>query len=144
MERRAQALERADAFGPTIHDTPERLLLREQVARFVAREVEPRGAAWERDGRVPREVIRQLGELGWLGLQVPEAYGGAAVDAVTMSPRTMPGSQRAFCASVPALTRCGDAMSVCTSTVTTNPPYVERDSASVKTKLPTASTPEPP
>ena len=83
MERRVQVRDPADAFGPTIHDTPERLLLREQVARFVAREVEPCGAAWERDGRVPRDMIRQLGELGWLGLQVPEAYGGAAVDAVT-------------------------------------------------------------
>ena len=83
MDARVQVRERADGFGPTIHDTPERLLLREQVSRFVAREVEPNGDAWERGGRVPREVIRELGKLGWLGLQVPEIYGGSGVDPVT-------------------------------------------------------------
>ena len=82
MDARAQS--RSDApFAPTVHDTPERLLLREQVLRFVAREVEPVADEWERDGAVPRETIRQLGELGLLGLQVPEAYGGSGVDAVT-------------------------------------------------------------
>ena len=83
MDARVQATERGDVFGPTVHDTPERLLLREQVSRFVAREVEPNADAWERDGRVPRDVIRRLGELGWLGLQVPETYGGSGVDPVT-------------------------------------------------------------
>ena len=48
MDARVQSRERADAIGPTIHDTPERLLLRDQVARFVAREVEPHGDMWER------------------------------------------------------------------------------------------------
>ena len=83
MDARVNASERGDLFAPTVHDTPERLLLREQVSRFVAREVEPNAEAWERDGRVPREVIRQLGELGWLGLQVPDVYGGSGVDPVT-------------------------------------------------------------
>jgi acyl-CoA dehydrogenase len=73
----------AAATEPTIHDTPERLLLREQVARFIAREVEPNGGVWEREGHVPRALLRRLGGLGWLGLMVPEAYGGAGVDPVT-------------------------------------------------------------
>lgn len=68
---------------PTIYDTPERALLREQVARFVAREVEPHGDDWEHDGFVPRALLRRLGELGWLGLMIPEAYGGADADAIT-------------------------------------------------------------
>ena len=68
---------------PSVYDTPERTLLREQVARFVAREVEPRADAWERDGCVPRAVLQRLGELGWLGLAVPEAEGGAGADAIT-------------------------------------------------------------
>jgi len=65
------------------HETPERSLLREHVERFVAREVEPHAGAWEREGSVPRDVLRRLGGLGWLGLMVPEAYGGTDVDAVT-------------------------------------------------------------
>jgi acyl-CoA dehydrogenase len=83
MDARAASSESARAFTPSVHDTPERLMLREQVLRFVAREVEPRAHAWERDGSVPRALVRRLGELGWLGLMVPEAYGGAGADAVT-------------------------------------------------------------
>ena len=69
--------------GPNVHDTPERALLREQVERFVAREIEPHAGAWEREGRVPRDVLRRLGDLGWLGLMAPETHGGGDVDAVT-------------------------------------------------------------
>jgi acyl-CoA dehydrogenase len=68
---------------PNVHDTPERALLREQVERFVAREIEPHAGAWEREGRVPRDVLRRLGDLGWLGLMAPETHGGSDVDAVT-------------------------------------------------------------
>ena len=67
----------------TVHDTPERTLLRDQVTRFVAHDVEPYGDAWEREGCVPRGVLRRMGELGWLGLMVPDAYGGADLDALT-------------------------------------------------------------
>ena len=67
----------------SVHDTPERTLLRDQVARFIAHDVEPHGDAWERDGCVPRDVLRRMGELGWLGLMVPEAYGGADIDPLT-------------------------------------------------------------
>jgi acyl-CoA dehydrogenase len=83
MDAKAQSPRDAAAFGPTPYDTPERRLLQEQVLRFVAREVEPHAGAWERDGSVPRALLRRLGELGWLGLMVPEAYGGAGVDPVT-------------------------------------------------------------
>ena len=83
MDARVNQRVRGDPFGPTVHDTSERVLLREQVSRFVAREVEPHADAWERDGCVPRAVIRRLGGLGWLGLQVPAAYGGSNVDPLT-------------------------------------------------------------
>jgi acyl-CoA dehydrogenase len=71
------------ANPPSVYDTPERALLRDQVARFIARAVEPQGDAWEREGRVPRALLRRLGELGWLGLMIPEVDGGAGVDAIT-------------------------------------------------------------
>ncbi len=68
---------------PSVYETPERTLLREQVARFGTREVEPHADAWERDGCVPRALLRRLGTLGWLGLAVPEADGGGGADAIT-------------------------------------------------------------
>jgi acyl-CoA dehydrogenase len=67
----------------TVHDTPERTLLRDQVARFVARDIEPNGDAWERAGSVPRQTLKQMGELGWLGLMIPEEFGGSGADALT-------------------------------------------------------------
>jgi acyl-CoA dehydrogenase len=67
----------------TIYDCPEHELLRDQIARFIAREVEPHGAAWEEDGMVPRDVLRRMGQAGLLGLMYDESYGGGEGDALT-------------------------------------------------------------
>ena len=72
-----------ETLTPTIHDTSEQAQLREQVARFIAREVEPHAAAWEEAGCVPREVLRKMGDAGLFGLMYEPAYGGAGADAMT-------------------------------------------------------------
>lgn len=66
-----------------IYLTPEHQTLRDQVARFLAREVEPFAEQWERDGCVPREVLRKMGEAGFLGLMYSSQHGGAEADALT-------------------------------------------------------------
>jgi acyl-CoA dehydrogenase len=66
-----------------IYLTPEHELLREQIARFIAREVEPHGLAWEEAGQTPRAVLKKLGEAGLLGLMYSGDYGGADADALT-------------------------------------------------------------
>ncbi|WP_053753666.1 acyl-CoA dehydrogenase family protein [Streptomyces sp. MMG1533] len=53
---------------------------RKLVREFVAREVVPNYAAWEKDGRLPRSVFEQLGSLGLLGMAIPEEYGGTGLD----------------------------------------------------------------
>jgi alkylation response protein AidB-like acyl-CoA dehydrogenase len=54
------------------------------VARDFARaEIEPHAAAWDRDHGFPRELLSSLGELGLLGVCVPEQYGGAGADFVS-------------------------------------------------------------
>jgi acyl-CoA dehydrogenase len=60
--------------------TPEHEAFRATVRRFVAEEITPHHAQWEREGQVPREIWRRAGELGLLCLTVPEAYGGAGAD----------------------------------------------------------------
>ena len=56
---------------------PEELrMLREQVRRFVEKEVVPHGEQWEREGKIPREVFRHMGALGFLGMRHPVEYGG--------------------------------------------------------------------
>ena len=62
--------------------TEEHELLREQVRRFVREEVQPKALAWESEGMVPRSVLRRMGELGFLGIRYPEAYGGSAMDTL--------------------------------------------------------------
>jgi len=66
-----------DLFAPT----PEH----EQVARtlreFVAREVEPQALEHDREERFNHALFRRAGELGLLGITIPEAYGGSGMDA---------------------------------------------------------------
>lgn len=52
---------------------------RQSFRTFLEREVTPYHAQWERDGQVSREVWRKAGEQGFLGMNVPEAYGGPGI-----------------------------------------------------------------
>jgi len=56
-------------------------LLRDGIRRFVEKEVVPKGHAWEEQGFVPRELLREMGKLGFLGLRYAEEFGGGALDA---------------------------------------------------------------
>jgi acyl-CoA dehydrogenase len=67
----------------SIYLRPEHELLREQVARFIAREVEPHALAWEEAGQTPRAVLKKLGDAGLLGLTIAGEYGGGDADALT-------------------------------------------------------------
>ncbi len=81
---RPQAIKRRDKEAPLdpIHWKDEHRELQRQVRRFVEDEVLPHAQQWEKDGKVPREVLRRMGALGFLGIRVPEAYGGAGMDAM--------------------------------------------------------------
>ena len=60
--------------------TEEHEMLRDQVRRFVSEKVKPAADQWEKDGFVPREILREMGELGLFGIRFPEKYGGSAMD----------------------------------------------------------------
>jgi len=57
----------------------------EMVKDFCVREVKPHAAEWDREERFPREVVAQLGELGLLGMAVPEEMGGSQLDTVSIA-----------------------------------------------------------
>jgi acyl-CoA dehydrogenase len=61
--------------------TEEHDLIRAQLRRFVEEKVKPVGPKWEEAGFVPREVLREMGALGFFSLRIPEALGGAGLDA---------------------------------------------------------------
>jgi alkylation response protein AidB-like acyl-CoA dehydrogenase len=55
-------------------------LFRESVRGWVEAELAPHHHDWEHDGVVPKAIFRRAGELGFLGMAVPEEYGGGGVD----------------------------------------------------------------
>jgi acyl-CoA dehydrogenase len=62
--------------------THEHEMLRDTLKRFVAERVMPHGDAWEEQGFVPREVLREMGALGLLGMRYAPEYGGAGLDTL--------------------------------------------------------------
>ena len=57
--------------------SPEHALLRSTIRDFMVKEVAPVVDEHERERRFPVEVVRRLGEMGWLGIPIPEDEGGA-------------------------------------------------------------------
>ncbi|MCX5562219.1 acyl-CoA dehydrogenase family protein [Streptomyces sp. NBC_00038] len=56
-------------------------IFRRTAREFMAKEVVPHFAEWDAAGIVPRDVFRRIGELGVLGMQIPEEYGGGGSDS---------------------------------------------------------------
>ncbi|MFM0360877.1 acyl-CoA dehydrogenase family protein [Paraburkholderia sediminicola] len=63
----------------------DHLMVRDAVRTFVREAVTPHAAQWDRDRTFPKDVHRQLAELGAYGVLVPEAYGGAGMDALALA-----------------------------------------------------------
>ncbi|HLV57457.1 MAG TPA: acyl-CoA dehydrogenase family protein [Natronosporangium sp.] len=61
----------------------EQAAVRALAAEFVDREIVPHAAAWDRAEQVDLAVVRRLGELGLLGLTIPESDGGSGGDHLT-------------------------------------------------------------
>lgn len=63
----------------------EQRMWQDAVHDFVAREVKPKARQVDEDGQFNWEAVRKMGALGLLGLNIPEEYGGAGVDAISAS-----------------------------------------------------------
>ena len=63
--------------------TEEQRMIREVAREFAQDELAPNAAAWEEAEEVPREVRDRMGELGLMGVVVPEEWGGAGADFVS-------------------------------------------------------------
>src|ERR1700722_7228054 len=71
-----------DGHGRSAYFGEEHELLRAQIRRFVDEEIKPQALQWEQDGMVPREVLRRMGELGFLGIRYPAKYGGSDLNTL--------------------------------------------------------------
>ena len=56
--------------------TEDQIAFQQSARDFAERELAPRAAEWDAESHFPLDVIRQSGDMGFLGLYTPEAYGG--------------------------------------------------------------------
>ncbi len=70
------------ALVQTPHATDEHELLRQTLRQFVANRVEPQAMAHDEAGTFNTKLLRELGELGLIGVTIPEPDGGAGMDAI--------------------------------------------------------------
>ncbi len=63
--------------------TDEQKMVRETIRDFAEAEIKPGVKERDEKAEFPGEVIKKLGDLGFLGMQVPEIYGGTEMDAVS-------------------------------------------------------------
>lgn len=64
----------------SIYFTEEHELFRESLRAFLEKEVRPHIDQWEEDRRIPRDIWKKMGDMGFLGLSYPEEYGGSNLD----------------------------------------------------------------
>jgi len=85
------------AFEPS----PDHAILRETVRSFAENEVDGQAIEYNRDERFNVDLFRKLGELGLLGVTVPDAYGGSGFDAtaVCIVHEELSAADPAFCLS---------------------------------------------
>ncbi|WP_067862914.1 acyl-CoA dehydrogenase family protein [Nocardia shimofusensis] len=59
--------------------TPDHEAFRRLVADFIEKQIVPDYSAWEKAGQMPREIFAAMGDLGMLGIALPEEHGGAGI-----------------------------------------------------------------
>ena len=64
--------------------TTEQEMIRREVRRFAQKEIAPIAEEIDRTGAYPYDIIKKMGELGFMGIPFPEAYGGTGGDWVSM------------------------------------------------------------
>src|SRR2546425_9926458 len=63
--------------------TEEQRMIRDVARDFAEKELRPIAGAIDHEARFPRETVRRMGELGLMGIFIPEAWGGSGGDAAS-------------------------------------------------------------
>jgi len=63
--------------------TEEQRMIQAAAREFAQAEIAPIAASFDRSGEFPAETIRKAGELGFMGVEIPEEYGGSGLDAIS-------------------------------------------------------------
>jgi alkylation response protein AidB-like acyl-CoA dehydrogenase len=62
--------------------TDEQRMIRDSAREFALQELKPHAAQWEKDGWIADSAVAKLGELGLLGMMVPDEWGGSYTDYI--------------------------------------------------------------
>ena len=65
--------------------TEDQTAIRDSVAELCAREFAPHAAKWDQEGEVPHAAVEKLAQQGFLGMAIPEKWGGVGYDARTIT-----------------------------------------------------------
>lgn len=68
--------------GPSLTLSPEHELIRQTAREFAQNEIAPIASRFDESGEFPVETVRRMGQLGLMGIEVPEEYGGAGLDTL--------------------------------------------------------------
>ncbi len=60
----------------------EHKMIRETTRDFADREIAPIAAQFDESGEFPRDTVKKMGEMGFMGMEVPEKFGGAGMDTM--------------------------------------------------------------
>jgi butyryl-CoA dehydrogenase len=63
--------------------TEEQRMIRDTARDFAAREIAPKASEIDKGSRWPEEIVKRLAELGFLGMAIPEEYGGGGLDTLS-------------------------------------------------------------
>ena len=63
--------------------TEEQATIRDMARRFAEERLAPNAARWDREHAFPREALKEMGELGFMGMTVPAEWDGAETDYVS-------------------------------------------------------------
>jgi butyryl-CoA dehydrogenase len=63
--------------------TEQQQMIRDMARQFAQEQLAPNAAEWDATGRFPKEAVAAMGELGLMGMLVPEEWGGAGIDLIS-------------------------------------------------------------
>lgn len=65
--------------------TEEQIMIRDTARNFAQEQIAPHAAQWDREHTFPENVVKAMGELGFMGMTIPEQWGGAEAGSVALA-----------------------------------------------------------
>ena len=69
-------------IGPSLTLSEEQVMLQQAARDFAQKEIVPIAAQFDESGEFPLTTIKKMGQMGFMGIEIPEEYGGAGMDTM--------------------------------------------------------------